>query len=166
MLASCALVLGGCGGTSTPVATDQATGTVSSAPGGSSTSDQSLVEPSYPTSAAPVAAPPAFAGQRAAQFVTILGHTKGVDRDAWTNQLTPLCSQSFGDHLALDSPSEIPDQRVTGAPSLVGNNPLLIAAYFVPTTKDGFTVYVDYTSAPGVITGALPGRHSLEEGPS
>lgn len=165
VLVASALVLSGCGGADAPVATAPvATGTVASDPG--SVAASSLVEPSYPSSAAPVAAPPASAGERAGQFVTILGHTAGVDRAAWTDQLTRLCSTSFGDTLALRTPSQIPDQEVTGPASLVGNNPLLVAAYFVPTTQGGFTVWVDYTTAPGVVTGALPGRHVLDEGPS
>ncbi|PWJ25698.1 hypothetical protein ATK17_1834 [Branchiibius hedensis] len=97
------------------------------------------------------------------KFVTALGHTAGVGRKAWTDALTPLCSTEFGNQLALGSPDEIPDQTVTGAPRLVGTNPLLDAAFFVPTTKGGFTVWVDYSTPPGKVTGALPGEHALDD---
>ncbi|MFC6714389.1 hypothetical protein [Branchiibius cervicis] len=97
------------------------------------------------------------------KFVTALGHTAGIGRTAWTDALTPLCSTAFGDQLALDSPDQIPDQSVTGSPQMVGTSPLLDAAFFVPTTKGGFTVWVDYSTPPGKVTGALPGEHALDD---
>lgn len=121
-------------------------------------------EPVYPTSEASFPAPPTSAAAAAVKFVQVLGHTAGVDRTAWTNALTPLCSTQFGNQLALSSPSEIADQAVTGAAQLVGANALLDAAYFVPTTTGGMTVWIDYSNPPGLVTGAAAGKHKLAEG--
>ncbi|KYH43878.1 hypothetical protein [Branchiibius sp. NY16-3462-2] len=122
-------------------------------------------DPDYPPpeSASQVPPPPQATTALVSKFVTVLGHTAGVGRTAWTDALTPLCSTEFGNQLALGSPDEIPDQTVTGAPRLVGTNPLLDAAFFVPTSKGGFTVWVDYSTAPGKVTGALPGEHALDD---
>lgn len=158
--------LAGCGTQSSPATSTTSSPVTSSVvPSTASSSvDQHLASSNPPVYSGSVSGAPSSTASVAQKFVQILSHTAGVDRAHWTKQLMPLCSQSFGDQLALDSPSQIPDQAVTGPAQLVQNSPLLEAAYFVPTTKGGFTVWMDYNTAPGVVTGALPGRHSFEEG--
>ncbi|PWJ23030.1 hypothetical protein ATK17_3921 [Branchiibius hedensis] len=156
-------VLAGCGASSTTPAGTYTPGAVTTS---STSSSTWLPEPSYPTSPAPVSAPPAAASAAAVRFVQLLGHTAGADRTKWTDALTPLCTKEFGDQLALGSPSEIPDQKVSGSAALVGSSALLVAAYFVPTSKGGFTVWVDYSQSPVLVTAAMPGRQSFEQAAS
>lgn len=166
VLVASAALLAGCGGQGSNVA--DSSGTTPAAVSSSSTVSfsTSLPEPDYPQSAAPVSPAPSSASSAAVRFVTLLGHTAGADRTKWTDALTPLCSKEFGDQLALGAPSEIPDQSVTGPAVPVGNSPLLVSAYFVPTTKGGFTVWIDYSQSPELVTAAMPGRQPFAAGQS